>query len=206
ALVAPDGFIAAEYKETRFFPKNLVSTGDTWRGQHLLHLPAHLDTGDHTWTIQLAQSPSHPITQLLITAPDRTFTPPPVDIEIGTRLGNVTTLIGVTQSPNHPITITLIWRAEDTTSASYHVFLHLLDPEGRLIAQSDGVPVNWTRPTTGWLPGEYITDVHVLTIPPDTLAGDYTLYAGLYVPGGERLTAPDSAGAVPLTTITVEAP
>jgi hypothetical protein len=198
-LLAPDGSIAAEYD---FPPTVPWHPGDTWRGQHLLHLPAHLDTGDHTWTIQLAQSPSHPITQLSITAPNRVFTPPPVDIETNTRLGDVATLIGVTQSPNHPII--LVWRAEAETHISHHVFLHLLDPDGRLVAQSDGIPANWTRPTTGWLPGEYITDVHALTIPPDTPAGDYTLYAGLYVPGGERLTAPDGSDAVLLTAITVE--
>ncbi len=115
------------------------------------------------------------------------------------------------QSTNLPIyqstnlTVTLIWRAEAETHTSYHVFLHLIGPDGALVAQSDGIPANWTRPTTGWLPGEYVTDVHVLTIPPETPAGDYTLYAGLYVPGGERVTAPDGSDAIHLTTITVQA-
>ena len=204
ALLSPDGSTAAEYKETRFLPKTPVSTGDTWRSQHLLHLPAHLDTGDHTWRLTLLpiyQSTNLPST-IHITTPDRTFTPPPVDIETNTPLGNVATLIGVTQSPSHPIT--LVWRAEAETHISYHVFLHLIGPDGALVAQSDGIPANWTRPTTGWLPGEYITDTHMLTIPPNTPAGDYALYAGLYVPGGERLTAPDGSDAVLLTTIAVE--
>ncbi|MBL7065377.1 MAG: hypothetical protein ISS49_14385 [Anaerolineae bacterium] len=215
-LLAPDGSTAAEYDFPPTAPWHPTSTwhpGDVWRGQHLLHLPAHLDTAAYTWTIQLAQSPSRPITQLSITAPDRTFTPSPVDTEIGTRLGNVATLVGVTQSPSHPITITLVWRAEAETHTSYHVFLHLIGPDpstgsgqrGALVAQSDGVPANWTRPTTGWLPGEYITDAHTLTIPPDAPAGDYTLYAGLYVPGGERVTAPDGSDTILLTTITVQA-
>ena len=73
------------------------------------------------------------------------------------------------------------------------------------MAQSDGIPANWTRPTTGWLPGEYVTDARVLTLPADAPAGEYSLFAGLYVPGGERLTAPDGSDAIPLTTITVEA-
>ncbi|MFQ6099794.1 MAG: hypothetical protein ACE5OS_00965, partial [Anaerolineae bacterium] len=155
-------------------------------------------------------------------------TPLPVDIAIGACLGDTATLVGVTLSPchlvspspcppvtlspGHPLTTTLVWRAEAETHTSYHAFLHLLDPEGNLVAQSDGIPANWTRPTTGWLPGEYIEDVRVLTIPPDAPAGDYTLFAGLYVPGGgvlslskgERLTAPDGTDAVPLTTISVE--
>ncbi|MDY7076773.1 MAG: glycosyltransferase family 39 protein, partial [Chloroflexota bacterium] len=177
ALLAPDGFTAAEYEETRFLGKNLVSAGDVWRGQHLLRLPTHLEDGDHTWRLTLLpidQSTNLPST-IHITAPSRTFTPPPVTIETNTRLGDVATLLGashpitqspshpVTQSPSHPVTITLVWRAETETSTSYHVFLHLLDSEGKLVAQSDTIPANWSRPTTGWLPGEYITDVHTLT-------------------------------------------
>jgi hypothetical protein len=74
------------------------------------------------------------------------------------------------------------------------------------MAQSDGVPAGWTRPTTGWLPGEYITDEHTLNIPDDAPAGDYVLQAGLYSPGGERLTTPDGADAIPIARLTLEAP
>ena len=201
-LLAPDGSIAAEYDFG-------VSTGDTWRGQHFLHLPATLDTGDYTWQLTLVSSSTHLPSSLSITAPPRTFAPPPVDVETDTTLGDVATLVGVNhqiiQSPNHQITVTLVWRAEAETDTSYHVFLHLTGPGGALVAQSDGIPANWSRPTTGWLPGEYVTDARVLTIPPDAPAGDYTLYAGLYVPGGERLTTPDGSDAIHLTTITVQA-
>ena len=108
--------------------------------------------------------------------------------------------------PQSSISITLVWRAEAETHSSYHVFLHLIGPDLALVAQSDGIPANWTRPTTGWLPGEYVTDTHTLTIPPDLPAGDYTLSAGLYLPGGERLTTPDGSDAIHLTSITVPAP
>jgi hypothetical protein len=53
------------------------------------------------------------------------------------------------------------------------------------------------------MPGEYITDMHTLSIPPDAATGEYVLSAGLYLPGGARLTAPDGTDAVRLTTITV---
>ncbi|NIV38922.1 MAG: hypothetical protein GWN58_58740, partial [Anaerolineae bacterium] len=188
-------------------------------GQHILHLPAHLEDGDHTWHLTLLpiyQSTSLPHT-IHITAPDRAFTPPPVGVEIDTRLGDVITLLGATLhpgtrdlTPGTPLTTTLVWRADGRAPTSYHVFLHLIGPDGALAAQSDGIPANWTRPTTGWLPGEYVTgwlpgeyvtDVRLLSIPPDAPAGEYTLSAGLYVPGGERLTAPDGTDAVTLATI-----
>ena len=220
ALLAPDGSPATEYDlppTAPWHPTSAWQIGDVWRGQHILHLPATLDTATYTWTLSLPPFPCPPVplSSISTTAPPHTFAPPPVDVETNTRLGDVATLIGATlepraQSTHLPIyqstnlTVTLVWRAEATAADSYHVFLHLLDPEGKLTAQSDGVPVNWTRPTTGWLPGEYITDMHILTIPPDAPAGDYTLSTGLYVPGGERLSTPDGTGATPLTTITVE--
>jgi len=222
ALLASDGSPAAppaaEFDLPPTVPWHPISTwqpGDTWRGQHLLHLPATLDSGDYTWhlTVLPISSSTHLPSRLTITAPPHTFTAPPVDIEVDTRLGNVATLLGAilqpetcNLKPGTPLTVTLVWRAEATASTSYHVFLHLLDPEGRLIAQSDGVPAGWSRPTTGWLPGEYIADTHILTVPPDAPMGEYTLQAGLYVPGGERLTAPDGSNAIPLATITTEAP
>jgi len=214
ALMAPDGSPAAEYDlppSVRWYPTSAWRAGDVWRGQHVLHLPASLEGGDYTWQLSIQHQSTHLPSTLHVAAPDRTFTPPPVDVETDTRLGNVATLLGANLEPEtsnlkpgDSLTITLVWRAEDTPSTSYHVFLHLLGPNGVLAAQSDGVPANWIRPTTGWLPGETITDVRVLTIPGDAPAGDYTLSAGLYVPGGERLTAPDGTDAVQVITITLQ--
>ena len=134
-----------------------------------------------------------------------------MDVPIDARLGTVATLVGANLQPETPnlksgssLTVTLVWRAEDTPSTSYHVFLHLLGPDGTLVAQSDGVPAGWSRPTTGWTPGEYIIDVHALSIPSDAPADDYALSTGLYLPGGARLTTPEGTDTVRLTTIQVE--
>ena len=214
ALLAPDGSPAAEYDlppTVSWHPTSAWQPDDVWRGQHILHLPADMDSGDYTWHLRLSHTPTHPISQLSITAPDRTFTSPPVDIETETHLGDVVTLRGATLQPETrtlqpgtSLTTTLVWRAEEQTSTSYHVFLHLIGPDGTLVAQSDGIPADWTRPTTGWLPGEYVTDARALTIPSEAPAGDYILSVGLYIPGGARLAAPDGTDAVALTTITVE--
>jgi hypothetical protein len=134
-----------------------------------------------------------------------------LDVETDVRLGTVATLMGASLKPETSnlkpgdlLTITLVWRAEDTPSVSYHVFLHLLAPDGMLVAQSDGIPAGWSRPTTGWMPGEYVADVHVLTLPTDMSAGDYTLSTGLYIPGDERLTAPDGSSAIQVTTVSTQ--
>jgi hypothetical protein len=215
ALLAPDGSAAAEYDLPPTVSWNPTSTwqpGDSWRGQHILHLPAHLEDGDHTWHLTLlpTSSSTHLPALLTIAAPDRTFTPPSFQHPVDITIGNLATLAGFdlgaeTVRPGDSLTVTLIWRAENTAPASYHIFLHLLDPGDRLTAQSDGVPAGWSRPTSGWLPGEYITDVRALAIPPGAPAGDYILSAGLYIPGDERLTAPDGTDAIHLTTLVVQA-
>jgi hypothetical protein len=73
-------------------------------------------------------------------------------------------------------------------ATSYRVFIHLVDESGQIIAQTDGEPANWTRPTTGWVAGEYIVDMHQLDIPAEILGETLSLRVGLYnAETGERL-------------------
>jgi hypothetical protein len=59
-----------------------------------------------------------------------------------------------------------------------------------LRAQSDGEPAGWTRPTPGWLPEEYVSDFHAVTVPGDLEPGRFSLRSGMYHPrSGERLTS-----------------
>jgi len=90
--------------------------------------------------------------------------------------------------PGGILPVVLGWEAIRPVSVDYHVFVHLLDAGGNRVAQSDGQPALWTRPTSRWSPGEPIEDRHALRLPPDLPPGDYTLIAGLYLPSsGERL-------------------
>ena len=213
ALLVPDGSAAA----TTSLPSPAVASqpGDVWRSQHRLALPADLPSATYTWELRASPEgePGVILSDLTISAPQRTFLPPPFAAPVGVTLEGVATLVGATiepagapLAPGATLRVTLVWRAEGTASVSHHVFVHLLGADGRLVAQSDGVPAGWTRPTTGWLAGEYITDVHVLALPDDTAAGQLTLQAGLYVPGGPRLTDAEGHDAVWLAAVDVTAP
>ncbi|RME74288.1 MAG: glycosyl transferase, partial [Chloroflexi bacterium] len=60
-------------------------------------------------------------------------------------------------------------------------FVHLLDSEGRLVAQHDAAP--WWEapiPTSTWRPGEQLLDRHPLNLPPDLPPGEYQLRVGVY--------------------------
>jgi len=193
------------------FPTGQWAAGDWWRGQHGFRLPVNLESGDYRWQLALCdgicngREPTADLNTLTIHAPDRTFTPPPLDISLDAQFGDLATLLGInlTPTPTHPLTPTLLWRAERETPTSYRVFIHLVDGSGQILAQSDGEPANWTRPTTGWLPGEIISDAHTLDLSA-VPAGTYQLKIGLYDPlGGGRVPLPDGETAVTLPNIVV---
>jgi hypothetical protein len=92
--------------------------------------------------------------------------------------------------PGATLTVTLTWRAIAQMPRPYTVFVHLLGPDGNLVAQHDGIPQHDNAPTTCWRPGDLIPDPHPLTLPTNVVPGEYTLITGLYFwETGERLPA-----------------
>jgi hypothetical protein len=209
------------------FPTGDWESGDLWRGQHLLRLPASLESGTYRWQLQLCggqevdcDAVGGPLAlgALSIQAPERIWEPPPLDLEADTQLGDVASLLGATVEPAtcdlqsatcnlqptaSNLQIALAWRSEAETMVSYRVFLHLLGPDGASVAQSDGEPAGWTRPTTGWLPGEVVLDRRVLDLPAEMTPGEYRLIAGLYTLEGGRLLTPQGEDVVLLARFEV---
>lgn len=71
---------------------------------------------------------------------------------------------------------------------NYKIFIHLVDAQGRVIAQRDYTPVEGIRPTNLWEPKEWIYDQPGILIPPGTPPGTYALWMGMYDPQtGDRL-------------------
>lgn len=105
--------------------------------------------------------------------------------------------------------LALRWESLRPVAYDYQVFVHLLNPAEEKLAQRDGQPVLWLRPTSTWQPGEEIVDRYGMTLPNDLPAGAYTIAVGLYDPvNGQRL--PVSAGpqdyAIELGPIVVQPP
>jgi hypothetical protein len=152
------------------------------RGQHLLRLPAGLNSGSYRFVADGLL-----LGKIDVTAPQRMFEEVEMETAVSATFSQdnhpLITLIGYTQLPitNYQSPITLLWRAEAEIPTSYRVFIHLLDGDGQILAQSDGEPANWRRPTTGWVAGEYILDTRSLTLPPE-LPANASLRIGLYDP------------------------
>jgi hypothetical protein len=79
------------------------------------------------------------------------------------------------------VRVTLEWQALQRMRESYTVFVHLIGPDGKLYGQVDYWPVEGTRLTTSWLPGEIIRDPYAVTLPADAPPGEYTVHIGLYL-------------------------
>ncbi|HDQ74068.1 MAG TPA: hypothetical protein ENN19_18535 [Chloroflexi bacterium] len=187
--------------------------GDRLRTETLLRLPAHTPPGEHVWRAQIDQA--HPITlphTLAVRELDRQWDPPALAIQLDAQLPPVATLLGANVEPSscqiqasQPVTVTLAWRAEAEVEISYRVFVHLVGPDGDIVAQRDGEPANWTRPTTGWLPGEVVLDERVLDVPANASDGSYTLICGLYEPDtGQRLKTQEGLGTIQIIEITIQ--
>ncbi len=184
------------------YPVAQWHTGSRLRAETLLRLPASTPDGTHHWQIRWGDQIIDAGT-ITVDAPERSFEIPEMDTAVNETFGDLVTLLGLnmqqltenreqgtdnTLSPQSSTLITLVWQAKNETPTSYRVFVHLVAPDGTILTQSDSEPANWSRPTTGWLPGEIVQDTHQLTLPEELPDGAY-LRIGLYDPTtGERLS------------------
>jgi len=100
-------------------------------------------------------------------------------------------------------TLTLYWQALAPMNERYTIFVHLLDSNGKLVAQHDREPQNGTAPTTSWLKDEIIVDAYTFT---SLAPGSYSLIVGMYdTESGHRLSVDETqADQVPLATFRLE--
>lgn len=117
------------------------------------------------------------------------------DIALGANLDRKIILSGAVLQqrslrPGEMLGVTLRWQATRTIDQSYAVFVHLIGPDGDLVAQDDRQP---HLPTTEWLEGISIVDPHQITIPAGASSGRYQIRTGMYPAGqpGNRLPVVD---------------
>ncbi|HJO91498.1 MAG TPA: hypothetical protein QF606_07495, partial [Anaerolineales bacterium] len=196
------------------YPPNVWKSGEVVRDQYITQVPADLPKGQYIWQLKLIGPEGYVLgeydhTDLLrVNVPERLFDAPDDIAVLDVELDEVVTLFGYNMSNEFTsdggiLNIKLVWEANAKMSESYHVFVHVIDESGNLVAQSDGEPAGWTRPTTGWLPGEYVADNHEIVLPTDIMPGSYNIYAGLYNNLDHRRLVADefSDGSVRITEI-----
>ena len=185
---------------------------ETWRGDDTEYaIMPYVDDSDAYFPDQTIRLKSYP--------PDPNFRDPgmvvlrlyPMQFEAAGQLGPIH-LVGydlntTRVTPGEDLIFRHYWRADAPTAATKHVFNHLLDNDGEIVAQADYVPL-WDdrRPTTTWDdPDEIMLGREfVMRLPDDLPAGGYRLISGLYDPvNWQRLTASDGADHLFITDIEV---
>ncbi len=132
------------------------------------------------------------------------FTAPVVDQTVNVVVPQVGTLVGYSVTGDmgdrsQPFSVSLVWQATQATPTSYTVFAQLIAEDGRVLAQSDSLPANGDRPTTGWRAGEYIIDPHTVTFHTDATAATARLIIGLYdAASGQRVLITPTSDSISL--------
>ncbi len=196
ALVDPTGQ-EAQGEDFELFPDWPTSQwgpSAVVRGQWTLQVDPYIPGGTYSMTLGLVDSvtgersdESIALGRLNVQAIERVFEAPEVETESEAVFGQLRLLGYDLHQGNDQVRITLHWQALQRMDEAYKFFVHLVDPvSGRLVAQADVMPYDWTYPTFWWEAGEFVSDEITLSlegVPP----GVYNLYVGVYRADGERL-------------------
>ncbi len=130
-----------------------------------------------------------------IEAVERLYQAPDRQVKVVLSIGDFAELVGYDLPDailaSQDIPLILYWRVVGQTDKDYVVFIHLLDNEGRLVAQHDSPPASGDRATTSWVRDEYIVDAHALHWVEAGYRGPASIEVGLYDPlSGQRVLTP----------------
>jgi len=86
--------------------------------------------------------------------------------------------------------VELAWTTTITVDRQLAAFVHVYDPQGKLVAQQDGYPLLGLYPPWIQQQGEVVRDVRRIPLPAHLAAGHYTVGMGVFdLETGQRVTA-----------------
>jgi 4-amino-4-deoxy-L-arabinose transferase-like glycosyltransferase len=202
-LKTQDGVIIAQRdiypnpKQGQAFYISEVETGFAWSNFFAIYVPTtvytpltldvvmgiyHLDTGERMLT---PEGEDHLLIGQVELLPRENALNIPNYIDVNFKNG--IKLLGyelnsLAPRPNDTVTLTLYWQTQKPIEQDWVVFANIIEPHTLTkFADSNAMPVDWTRPTTSWEVGEIIVDTHQLTVYPDALPGIYEIEVGMFV-------------------------
>ena len=89
--------------------------------------------------------------------------------------------------------VALDWMAKGKPSLDYTLTLRLLDQQGKIQAQTDGLPIGLLLPPTTWNAGDRKPGFMTISVPEGTPPGDYDLVLGVYDPATGSLFEPSGS-------------
>lgn len=105
--------------------------------------------------------------------------------------GNLIVLDGYTLKMDSNLDITLFWERAAPIPGDYTVFVHILDSNGKILAQQDQQPMKGANPTSLWAAHEQVVDPYLFELGPDSAQIEVGLYSA---ETGARLGVLDASG------------
>lgn len=111
--------------------------------------------------------------------------------------------------PGAVLELELMWHALGRQNRDWVVFVHLVNGDEAIVAETNEEPTAGAFPMTQWVAGDWIPDRHTLALPEDLEEGTYQLRVGLWYPEtGRRARVYSERGKligdlVELTTVSV---
>lgn len=168
-----------------------------WQAEQVIHekyslpIPAELAAGIYDLQVEVVDgngrspnSPSIQLGQLNVVSPDRLFSlPDDVGQPVWLHFGDLMSLRGydvatTTAVPGDPVQLTLFWQVDRQPDEILSTFVHLVGPDGQIVAQGDQWPGG--LPSTTWAVGQVIIDAYAIALPEGAPAGTYQIVLGLY--------------------------
>jgi hypothetical protein len=150
----------------------------------------------HRGPVRLGQT--YPLATVGVTGRPANYVRPqvgnPMDARFKEASGGTISLLGYDLIESDPqLALTLYWQPEAPVQTNYKIFVHLVgNGPSDIRAQTDLYP---HLPTSGWLPGEYLSDELYLDLPSDLPPGRYELLVGFYDEStGQRLQVTGAIG------------
>ena len=181
--------------EAALRPGRGTSDGQAILSQQRLGVPCSAAPGEYDATLELLWQDSSteklPLGRLSVVRPPGRSDTGKGGSRLDTQLeGGISMegfdLTGLPVGPGGTIQAALYWTATKPQDERYSVFVHILDGEGKIVAQHDGIAGGGLCPSTSWGDGEAVRDVHDIHLPETLNPGNFRIIAGLYDPHSGR--------------------
>jgi hypothetical protein len=180
------------------YPTSRWSAGEVVTDRYTIRLDPGLSEDEYEVVVSVEGfDEAIPLGSVQVEGSDRLFEPPALTTDQTAAFGDVVRLLGYDldyQPGDESATIRFGWQAIQPPEDSYSVFVHVVDGDGEIVAQHDGLP-RGDYPLYRWVSGEVVLDEVTLPLPHDLPAGEYRIRVGFYRPEtGERLPVEESSG------------
>lgn len=84
-------------------------------------------------------------------------------------------------APGQTLQVTAYWQLLRPVDKDYTTFVHIVTPDGSLVAQGDRLLLTGDRPTSNWGVGEVVVQSYEIPVPAEAPSAPYTLRIGVYL-------------------------